>query len=80
MKCRALRCGRYCEVLSPSEFRQLWQDEIAALAELAAQPGSTQPGSTKSGEGRFNQCSSKALARTKSSQFVLFITVYDDPG
>jgi hypothetical protein len=41
MKCRALRCGRYCEVLSPSEFRQLWQDEIAALAELAAQPGST---------------------------------------
>lgn len=41
---RALRCGRYCEVLSPPEFRQLWQDEIAALAklaELAAQPGPT---------------------------------------
>jgi len=38
---RALRCGRYCEVLAPHEFRQLWQDEIAALAALAAQPGPT---------------------------------------
>lgn len=34
---RALRCGRYCEVLDPPEFRQAWKAEIAALAYLATQ-------------------------------------------
>jgi len=32
---RALRCGSSCEVISPPEFRDLWQEEIRKMLSLA---------------------------------------------
>ncbi|WP_304226332.1 YafY family protein [Gracilinema caldarium] len=32
---RALRCGRFCEVLEPPSFRQRWQEELRAMLTLA---------------------------------------------
>lgn len=46
---RALRCGASCEVISPPEFRTLWQEEIKRMSRLAGKKSEIRNDSCREG-------------------------------